>query len=134
MVDSSHFVDRDRVANGHGAVCDCEKLLYKSLKNERSAVAYYSNHGKYSFGSAIFEYSRIFEQFVSTLKIELRTVSRHANVCCEDDFFSGIADFETTPRAHVDGLNRSPGRGPACVACVCNIDIEHCVCAARLAM
>ena len=32
LVDSSHFVDRDRVANGRGAVCDCAKLLYKSLK------------------------------------------------------------------------------------------------------
>ena len=26
LVDSSHFVDRDRVANGHGAVCDCAKF------------------------------------------------------------------------------------------------------------
>ena len=27
----------------------------------------------------------------------------HANnVCCEDDFFSGIADFETTPRRRVE--------------------------------
>ena len=31
-------------------------------------------------------------------KNELRTVSPHANsVSCEDDFFGGIADFETTP-------------------------------------
>ena len=31
-------------------------------------------------------------------KNELRTVSPHAkSVCCEDDFFGGIADFETTP-------------------------------------
>ena len=31
-------------------------------------------------------------------KNESRTVSPHANsVCCEDDFFGGIADFETTP-------------------------------------
>ena len=31
-------------------------------------------------------------------KNELRTVSSHANsVCCEDDFFGGIADSETTP-------------------------------------
>ena len=32
LVDSSHFGDRDRVANGRGAVCDGAKLLYKSLK------------------------------------------------------------------------------------------------------
>ena len=32
LVDSSHFVDRDRVANERGAVCDGAKLLYKSLK------------------------------------------------------------------------------------------------------
>ena len=32
LVDSSHFVDRDRVAKERGAVCDCAKLLYKSLK------------------------------------------------------------------------------------------------------
>ena len=31
-------------------------------------------------------------------KNELRTVSPHANsVCCENDFFGGIADFKTTP-------------------------------------
>ena len=31
-------------------------------------------------------------------KNELRTVSPRANsVCCEDDFFGSIADFETTP-------------------------------------
>ena len=54
---------------GNGAVCDGSPFRYKSLKNEISAAAYYSNHGKYSFGSAIFEYSRIFEQFVSTLQI-----------------------------------------------------------------
>ena len=69
FVYSSHFVDRDQVANECGAVCDGAKFRYKSLKNEISAAAYYSNHGKYSFGSAIFEYSRIFEQFVSTLHI-----------------------------------------------------------------
>ena len=51
---------------GNGAVCDGAKFRYKSLNNEINA-AYYSNHGKYSFGSVIFEYSRIFEQFVSTL-------------------------------------------------------------------
>ena len=27
LIDSSHFVDRDRVANGRGAVCYCAKLL-----------------------------------------------------------------------------------------------------------
>ena len=64
LVDSSHFVDRNRVANGRGAACDCAK---KSLKNEISVATYNSNHGKYSFGSAIFDYSRIFKQFVSTL-------------------------------------------------------------------
>ena len=32
LVNSSHFVDRDRLANGRRAVCDCAKLLYKSLK------------------------------------------------------------------------------------------------------
>ena len=32
LVDSSHFVDRNRVVNGRRAVCDCAKLLYKSLK------------------------------------------------------------------------------------------------------
>ena len=37
-----------------------------------SAAAYYSNHGKYLFDSAIFEYSRIFEQFVLTLEIIYR--------------------------------------------------------------
>ena len=72
LVYSSHFVDRDQVANGRGAVCDGAKFRYKSLKNEISAAAYYSNHGKYSFGSGIFEYSRIFEQFVSTLEKTLR--------------------------------------------------------------
>ena len=31
-------------------------------------------------------------------KNELRTVSPHANsVCCENDFFGGIADLKTTP-------------------------------------
>ena len=69
LVYSSHFVDRDRVANGRGAVCHGAKFPCKSLKNEMSAASYYSNHGKYLFGSAIFEYSRIFEQFVSTLHI-----------------------------------------------------------------
>ena len=58
LVYSSHFVDRDQVANGRGAVCDGAKFRYKSLKNEINAAAYHSNHGKYSFGSAIFEYSR----------------------------------------------------------------------------
>ena len=67
LVYSSHFVDRKQVANGRGAVCDGAKFRYKSLKNEISAAANYSNHEKYSFGSAIFDYSRIFEQFVSTL-------------------------------------------------------------------
>ena len=70
---SGHFVDRGQVANGRGAVCDGAKFRYKSLKYEISAAAYYSNHGKYSFGSAIFEYSRIFEQFVSTLQKVFKT-------------------------------------------------------------
>ena len=64
LVYSSHFVDRDQVANGRGAVCDGAKFRYKSLKNEINGAAYHSNHGKYSFGSVIFEYSRIFKQFV----------------------------------------------------------------------
>ena len=54
LVYSSHFVDRDQVANGRGAVWDGAKFRCKSLKNEISAAAYYSNHGKYSFGSAIY--------------------------------------------------------------------------------
>ena len=49
-----------------GSVRRC-KASVQITENERSAIAYYSNHGKYSFGSAIFDYSRIFEQFVSTL-------------------------------------------------------------------
>ena len=89
LVYSSQFVDRDQVANGRGAVslCDGAKFRYKSLKNEisaekslkneisaASAAANYSNHGKYLFGSTIFEYSRIFEQFVSTLLFLKRTI------------------------------------------------------------
>ena len=65
-------IDRDQAANGRGAVCNGAKFRYKSLKNDISTAAYYSNDGKYSFGSAIFEYSRIFEQFVSTLDQLLR--------------------------------------------------------------
>ena len=63
-------------------------------------------------------------------KIELRTVSLHTNnVCCEDDFFSGIADFETTPCRRVETFQPLPG--PECVACVCN---SHYVRATSLAM
>ena len=49
-----------------GSVRRC-KVSVQITENELSAVACYSNHEKYSFGSAIFDYSRIFEQFVSTL-------------------------------------------------------------------
>ena len=49
-------------------------------------------------------------------KIELRTVSLHANnICCEDDFFSGIADFETTPRRWVEIFQPLPRPGMRCV-------------------
>ena len=60
----------------------CATFGYKSLKNEICAAAYYSNHGKYSFGSAIFEYSRIFEQFVSTLLDSGISEARGAGIIC----------------------------------------------------
>ena len=50
-----------------GSVRLC-KASVQITENERSAVAYYSSDGKYSFGSVIFEYSRIFEELVSTLE------------------------------------------------------------------
>ena len=40
----------------------------------------------------------------------------HANsVCCEDDFFSGIADFETTPRQRVETFQPLPRPPMRCV-------------------
>ena len=41
-------------------------------------------------------------------KNELRTVS---HVCLEDDFFGGIADFETTPRLRVETFQPLPWPG-----------------------
>ena len=49
-------------------------------------------------------------------KIELRPVSQDANnVCCEDDFFSAIADFETTPYRRVETFQPLPWPGMRCV-------------------
>ena len=46
-------------------------------------------------------------------KNELRTVSPHANsVSCEDDFFGGIADFDTTPLQQFETFQR-PRKFPA---------------------
>ena len=68
-------------------------------------------------------------------KIELRTVSLHANnVCCEADFFSGIADFETTPRRRVETFQPGPSPArhvlPACAtsisSTVLNLRVELC--------
>ena len=40
----------------------------------------------------------------------------HANsVCCEDDFFSGIAEFETTPRRRVETFQPLPRPPMRCV-------------------
>ena len=65
-------------------------------------------------------------------KIEFRTVSLHANnVCCEDDFSNGIADFETTPRRRVERFQPLQWSG---VGCVCNIDINYRVRAISIAM
>ena len=51
-----------------GSVRRC-KVSIQITENELSAAACYSIHEKYSFSSAISDYSRIFEQFVSTLVI-----------------------------------------------------------------
>ena len=53
-------------ARGSSRQC---KVSVQIAENEINTAAYYSNHGKYSFGAVIFEYSRLFEQFVSTLQM-----------------------------------------------------------------
>ena len=85
LVDSSHFVDRDSVANGRRAVCDIAKFRYKSLCcrllfEPRKIFVRFSNIRSFANTGVLenFErmntrsgslksYLRIFEQFVSTL-------------------------------------------------------------------
>ena len=65
-----------------GSVRSLSLLVQKS---EISAALNYSNHKNYSFGSAIFDYSRIFEQFVSTLVLMLQAVSESSDSSDDDD-------------------------------------------------
>ena len=68
-------------------------------------------------------------------KIELRTVSLHGNnVCCEDDFFSGIADFETTPRRRVETFQPLPRPSMCCVRVKHRYRVVYRVGATSLAM
>ena len=98
LVDSSHFVDRDPVANGRGAVCDVAKVSVQITENELSAAACYSNHEKYSFGSAIFDYSRIFEHFVSTLVLTVASSLPFDKKLCLLSFSTLVMG---KPRSHV---------------------------------
>ena len=65
------------MANGRGAVCDRAVFRSKSLKNEKlKRRRLLFEPRKHFFGWAIFEFARIFGQFVSTLLMSESTLVR----------------------------------------------------------